>query len=99
MTYKECVSNKEKYIKKYRRPSIIVVKILDKHCSITVEYVLLQKKSNSIESNGNGNGNDNGNLLVIFIKKKHDLVFLIIMHIILTGMGGHECTYFIIGVE
>ena len=44
MTYKDCVSNVEtRSSKKYRRPYFIVIKTINKHCSITVTPVLIQK--------------------------------------------------------
>ena len=46
LTYKDCVSNVEGCSKKYRRPYFIVIKTINKHCSITVKPVLIQKKSN-----------------------------------------------------
>ena len=47
LTYKECVSTGEEYIKKYRRSSFIVVKTINKQCSIKVKPVLIiQEKKN-----------------------------------------------------
>ena len=46
LTCKDCVSNVEGCTKKYRRPYFIVIKIRNKHCSITVKSILIKKKSN-----------------------------------------------------
>ena len=43
---KTVFQNVEGYSKKYRRPYFIVIKTIDKHCSVTVKPVLIKKKSN-----------------------------------------------------
>ena len=45
LTYKDCVSNGEGCSKKYRKPYFIIVMTINKHCSITVKLVVIQKKS------------------------------------------------------